>query len=88
MASLSKISAREVASARLHLIHDNFVSYALSMSSLHRAASPAQQKLSWAEIVRDECELLFAREWSPVTLSYSLVAKRRDDELVEVECAL
>lgn len=87
MAKLSKSNEAGIKSARLHLRLGNHGAYARSMSSLHRAASTAQQKLIWEEILRDEMELWFARVWSRVTNSYSLVEAQDDPELVELEMA-
>lgn len=84
--TLSKSNAHGVKTARLHLRIGTTAAYTQSMAGLHRAASPTQQKLIWAEVLADEMQHHFTRIHDGKTLLAIEVA-RDDDDLVLVEMA-
>jgi hypothetical protein len=91
MAKLSKSNEAGIKNARQHLRLGNDGAYVRSMAGLHRAASAAQAKLIWEEVVRDRMELRFRRVPSIFSTfdrpSYSLVEAQDDPELVTLEMA-
>lgn len=84
--ALSKSNANGIKVARQHLRLGTTGAYTRSMAGLHRAASPAQQKLIWEEILRDEMQHHFTRIHDGKTL-LAIEPAREDDELVLLEMA-